>query len=319
MSDNQCPPYYLAIDIGASSGRHLIGWLQEGKIHLQEVYRFSNGPVKKDQHLVWDHQKLFQEIIHGLKACKAAGYTPTSMGIDTWGVDFALLDQKGSLLGDTVSYRDHRTQGFSELVNQEMLYSRTGIYPQPFNTLYQLIALRKEDPTLFAKGHRLLLMPEYLHFLLTGKIAAEYTNATTTGLVNATTRTWDKKILNQLSFPEHLFPPIQYPGTLVGTVRKEIAQEIGFSPLVVLPPTHDTASAVAAAPLTAESLFLSSGTWSLIGAETSSPNTSMESLHYGLTNEGGVNHTYRHLKNIMGLWILQCLKKEEADPHLTYG
>lgn len=311
--------WYLAVDIGASSGRHIAGRVENNTFHLEEIYRFENGVTEKNGRLVWNHEKLFQEIIKGLRACYEKGIHPLSMGIDTWGVDFALVDDLGNLLDDTVAYRDNRTQGLSALVDEKMLYNHTGIQTQPFNTLYQLMALQKTAPALLNRARRMLLMPEYLHYRLTGKKMAEYTNATTTGLVNAASRTWDWPLIDQLGFPRQLFGPLHQPGTLVGFLHQHLAREVGFQTKVVLPPTHDTACAVAAAPIDKNSLFLSSGTWSLMGAEALIPNTSEESRLYALTNEGGVEGTYRHLKNIMGLWILHCLKKEAKDPSLTYG
>jgi rhamnulokinase len=302
--------YFLAVDIGASSGRHIIGWIEDGIIRLDEVYRFENCTTEKSGHLVWDHESLFTEILRGMSECKKKGMVPESMGIDTWGVDYALIGPDGRLLGDTVAYRDHRTQGIPDTLDDRMLYSRTGIQRQPFNTLYQLLAVKKQDPRILAEAEHMLLMPEYFHYLLTGNMVCDYTNSSTTGLLDARTRTWDTQLIHELDLPEHIFGKLHEPGTRVGKIKHEIAEQIGFNCLVVLPPSHDTASAVLSAPIDSTSLYLSSGTWSLMGAEKHEPLLTEQSRKAGLSNEGGVNKTYRHLKNIMGLWIIQRIRKE---------
>ncbi len=307
--------YYLAVDIGASSGRHILGSLQNGKIVLEEMYRFENKLVEKNGHLCWDLAHLYREIVAGMKACKAAGKVPSSMGIDTWAVDFVLLDDKNQILGDTVAYRDGRTQGMDEKVAEKIsiqdLYGRTGIQKQVFNTIYQLMAVKEEHPEYLEQAKSFLMVPEYFNFLLTGVKKNEYTNASTTQLVNAETRSWDFDLISRLELPTNLFGDLNLPKTLVGALRDEVRQEVGFDCDVVLPATHDTGSAVLAVPANDDDyIYLSSGTWSLMGVESKTPNCTEESRQLNFTNEGGYDYRYRYLKNIMGLWIIQSIKRE---------
>ncbi len=266
--------YYLAIDIGASGGRHMLGSLAAGKLCLEEIYRFPNGMKRVDGSLCWDPDALFSEIKEGLKRCKELGKVPSSMGIDTWAVDYVLLDENDRILGKTYGYRDDRTRGMDAKVYERIppreLYARTGIQKQPFNTIYQLMAVRQREPELLEKAKSMLLFPDYFHFLLTGKKRTEYTNATTTQLVSPVSRDWDYGLADLLGYPRKLFGEISPPGTPVGNFRKEIRDEVGFDCQVVLPATHDTASAVAALPAAGEDiLYISSGTWSLMGTELS--------------------------------------------------
>lgn len=306
---------YLAIDIGASSGRHIIGYVQNGRMELKEIYRFENRLLKRSGHLVWDTKALFKEILTGLKACKEAGMIPKTVGIDTWGVDFVLLDENDRLIGDAVAYRDSRTEGIDKsltrAVSEHGLYEKTGIQKQPFNTVYQLLALQKEDPRQLKKAASFLMIPDYFNFLLTGIKKQEYTNATTTNLVNAAKKEWDTELINKLGFPAHLFNPLSVPGETVGDFTEEVAREVGFSATVILPATHDTGSAFLAVPARDEtSVYLSSGTWSLLGVENLKPQTSEEAFSLNFTNEGGAFYRYRFLKNIMGLWIIQSVRRE---------
>ncbi len=306
---------YLAIDIGASSGRHILGWMEGGKIVIEEVYRFENKLAKRNGHLCWELDILFEEILRGLEVCREQGKIPDSVGIDTWAVDFVLLGRAGRLLGDTVAYRDSRTDGMDRLVEKmipaEELYARTGIQKQSFNTIYQLMAVSREDPALLECAAHFLMVPDYLHYRLTGKLSNEYTNATTTGLVNARGKTWDRELLRRLSFPEHLFQPLALPGTVLGGFLPEIRGRLGFDCSVVLPATHDTGSAFLAVPAQGDdSVFLSSGTWSLLGVENPDPLTGEESRKKNFTNEGGYQYRFRYLKNIMGLWMIQSIRRE---------
>ncbi len=315
--------YYLAIDIGASGGRHILGHLENGKMVLQEIYRFSNGMLEKDGHLVWDVDGLFEEIIRGMQECKSQGMIPVSVGIDTWAVDFCLLDRNGNRLGDAVAYRDGRTEGMAEevykVISEPELYARSGIQKQPFNTIYQLMALRQRSPELLAQAEKLLLIPDYFHYRLTGKQVAEYTNATTTQLVNPDTKDWDWELIDRLQYPGHLFPQIVLPGTKLGQLRDEIAQRVGYQCKVVEPATHDTASAVLAVPGQEElPFYISSGTWSLMGTELQMANSKEICRIHNMTNEGGYNYRYRFLKNIMGLWMIQSVRKELA-PEKSYA
>lgn len=307
--------YYLAVDIGASSGRHILAHLENGNIVLEEMHRFENGLVHRGGHLCWDTERLFSGIIEGMKKCKAAGKIPCSMGIDTWGVDFVLLDKQGNRLGDAVAYRDSRTEGMdavvSQCISEEELYAKTGTQKQMYNTIYQLMSIRQENPELLQQAERFLMTPEYYHYLLTGKAVNEYTLATTTNLVNAQTKQWDGELLDALGFPRRLFGELKCPGETVGVLTEDIAKQVGFSCKVVLPATHDTGSAVAAVPANDDDfLYISSGTWSLLGVERLHPDCSEASRRLNFTNEGGVNYRFRYLKNIMGLWMLQSIKRE---------
>ena len=317
--------YYLAVDIGASSGRHVLGHLEDGRLVTEEIYRFANGLIPKtgkdgNTELCWDVEELFAQIKEGMKRCKAEGLIPVSMGVDTWGVDFVLLDKEQRQIGNVVGYRDMRTQGMDEVIEQklsgEALYAKTGIQKQIFNTIYQLTALLQITPETLAQTERMLLMPDYFHYLLTGQLATEYTNATTTQLIDPKTQNWDWQLIEQLGFPKKIFCPVKTPGTLLGVLTKEVADEVGFSCSVVLPATHDTGSAVAAVPCPSEEvLYISSGTWSLMGTERKAADCSEKSRRHNFTNEGGVDYRYRYLKNIMGLWMIQSVQKALTDPY----
>ena len=234
--------YYLAVDIGASSGRHMLSHLEDGKLVLEEIYRFPNGMTEKNGHKVWDVERLFAEILNGMKQCVRLGKIPHSMGIDTWAVDYVLLDGQGRRIGDAAAYRDGRTQGMDEKVyahiTEEELYRRTGIQKQIFNTIYQLAAVKEQHPKWLEQADCLLMMPDYFHFLLTGKKVQEYTNATTTQLVSPVTKDWDEQLIRQLGYPRRLFQEIRMPGYELGSLRGEIQKEVGFSCKVILPPTR---------------------------------------------------------------------------------
>lgn len=310
--------HHLAVDIGASSGRVIVSWLDQAnpkdpKLRLEEVHRFENGAHDKNGQLVWDIDHLFISIKEGIKAAVRFGYQPKSLGIDSWAVDFVLLDEEGERLTDAVAYRDSRTDGIMEevfqTVSKEEIYERTGIQFQTFNTLYQLVALNKSNPEVLQKAHTFLMIPDYLNYLLTGVAANEYTNASSTQFVNIESKDWDKELLEKLDLPTHFLQEIQLPGTHLGTLSEEIAEEVGVQLEVILPATHDTASAVVAVPENKETLYLSSGTWSLLGIETLEPIATPQALAYNFTNEGGVNGRYRFLKNIMGLWMIQEVRR----------
>lgn len=307
--------YFLAIDIGASSGRHILGHIANDKLQLEEVYRFVNTQVRKNGHDCWNTDALKESIVAGLKACKVAGKIPSSIGIDTWGVDFVLIDDKGRDVSDAVAYRDARTAHADEIVDACItpaeLYARTGIQKQLFNSIYQLAALKREHPEQLQAAHHFLMMPDYLNYFLTGICANEYTNASTTNLVNARSKTWDTELLTALGLPTEIFGELKMPGTVLGPLRKEIADEIGFDTTVILPATHDTGSAYLAVPARDDkAVYLSSGTWSLLGIENTEPITSDAAREANFTNEGGAWYRYRFLKNIMGLWMIQSLRRE---------
>ncbi len=312
--------YYLAIDIGASSGRHIIGTYENGQLVTKEMYRFPNG-MKKNENgtLVWDTESLFFHIKAGIKACVEQGSAPDYIGIDTWGVDFVLLDGEGKRIGDAVGYRDRRTEGMDEelykIIPESELYARTGIQKAIFNTVYQLQALKYTVPEQLERAETLLMMPDYLSYLLTGNAVSEYTNATTGQLVRAGEYDWDYELIERIGVPTKLFKSLKMPGYIVGELLSEIKEETGCrGAKVILPPTHDTASAVAAIPTNEEDvIYISSGTWSLIGVERLTPDCSERSMKHNFTNEGGIEGRYRYLKNITGLWMIQSLKKELGE------
>ena len=311
--------YSLAIDIGASSGRHILGWTDQGKLRYEEIHRFKNGFHEKDGMLCWDLPYLFNEIKLGLKISREMGKPVSSIGIDTWGVDFVLLDKHDSVLGNTVSYRDTRTMGIPETVYRHFpradLYSRTGIQELNFNTIFQLYSVRERTPDLLRNAETFLMIPDYFNFLLTGKKTNEYTNATTTGLFNAREKQWDDEIISTLGYPRSIFLDPAKPGSSLGPLLPSIAEETGVQAEVILAPSHDTASAVLASAYAKDAIYISSGTWSLMGVENAQPITDEASLSRNFTNEGGFDYRYRYLKNIMGLWMLQSVKAENRDQY----
>ncbi len=315
--------YYLAIDIGASSGRHILAHLEDGRMVLEEVHRFPNGMADQDGEKVWDVDELFAQIKAGMKKCGELGKIPVSVGIDTWGVDFVLLDREGRRLGNAVAYRDSRTKGMDQEVNRlisgEELYERTGIQKQPYNTIYQLMALKKKNPSLLEQAKKLLMMPDYFHWRLCGCAATEYTEATTGQLVSPKTKDWDYELIDRLGYPREIFQRIVPPGTVLGGLLPEIQKEVGYDCQVAVPASHDTGSAVIAVPGEGENvLYISSGTWSLMGTELLKADCSEESRRRNLTNEGGYDYRFRYLKNIMGLWMIQSVKKEIGE-ELSFG
>ena len=312
--------YYLAIDIGASSGRHILGYMKDGKMELEEIYRFENGMVKKDGHLFWDVKHLSEEIVNGLKKCKEIGKIPKTVGIDTWGVDYVLLDENDNIVGNTYGYRDHRTNGMDEevykIIPLDKLYARNGIQKAIFNTIYQLMALKVQEPEVLEKADTLLQMPDFFNFVLTGKKQSEYTMATTGQLVNNADNQWDMELIRMLGYPEKIFKPLQTPGTIVGPLKDDIASQVGFQCEVMQIASHDTASAVIAVPTESDdSLYISSGTWSLLGTEIKEPICTKESMELNYTNEGGIDYRFRYLKNIMGLWMIQSVRHETGDAY----
>ena len=282
---------------------------------LEEVHRFPNGMVEKDGEHVWDVDELFRQIKLGLKKCAQLGKIPVSVGVDTWGVDFVLLDGDGARIGNAVAYRDGRTRGMDEevykIIPEDELYARTGIQKAIFNTIYQLMALKVKKPEHLEKAHTMLLMPDYFHYMLSGVAATEYTEATTGQLVSPETKDWDMELIERLGYPKRIFQRMVTPGTVLGELTAEVQAEVGFNCKVVEPATHDTGSAVIAVPTDSDdALYISSGTWSLMGTELMEANCSPESKANNLTNEGGYGYRFRYLKNIMGLWMIQSVKKE---------
>lgn len=309
--------YYLAIDIGASSGRHIVAWLDGEKINTQEIYRFENGAKRVDGRLFWDVDKLFSEIVNGLAKAKEIGKVPAYVGIDTWAVDYALLDGDGKRVHDVFCYRDRRGADVKnqahEVMPFDVLYKKTGIQYQPFNTIYQLFDDKINGRLDGAQS--MLMLPDYFNYLLTGVQMQEYTNATSTGMINAQSHDWDEEIISKFNLPKYLFKKLAMPGTVVGKFTKEIENRVGYSATVMLPATHDTASAVLATPIIDGAPYISSGTWSLLGIEQEKARTDGESMKNNYSNEGSLNFTFRYQKNIMGLWIIQQVRHELDDKY----
>ena len=310
--------YCLAIDMGASGGRHILGHVENGRLVTEEIYRFENG-MKQQDGLIWDVEEIFGHILAGLRRCKELGKLPHTVAIDTWGVDYVLLDENKQELLPCMAYRDGRTQKVMAevygILSKEQLFARTGIAEQPFNTIFQLYCDKKSGK--LARAAHFLMLPDYFGWRLTGIMKNEYTIASTSGLVNAEKRQWDEGILDALGLPKQLFLPLSQPGEGLGGFTEAVRQAVGFDAEVVLAPGHDTASAVLACPMGENSLYISSGTWSLLGMETLRPVTTAESMAAGITNEGGTHGRYRFLKNIMGMWLFQSIRKE-LNKRYTY-
>lgn len=310
----------IAIDLGASGGRALVGTLSgEGDratLSMEEAHRFPHGgvyfPHDHGRSLHWDAPYLWDQIQMGLRKAGHVHGRPDSIGVDTWGVDFGLLDRRGGLLQNPVCYRDSRTEGMIEracaIVPREEIFGRTGIQFMAFNSLFQLLSLKVQASPIFPLIDRVLLMPDLFHYWLCGSSAVEYTNGSTSQMVNATTRDWDRELLDRLDLPHHFLPPLVEAGTHLGTLRPSVADETGLPAgvPVIAPPTHDTASAVVATPGEGNDwAFLSAGTWCLFGAEVDRPYLDPSLLEAGFGNEGGVRGTTRLLRNITGLWLVQ--------------
>lgn len=316
-------PFFLAVDLGASSGRVIAGRLRDGRFDLRDVHRFPNGPVKIGAHFHTDFDALWREVRTGLAA---AGGEPAGIGVDTWGVDYGLLDATGALIGPPYHYRDSRTTGMMEavfrIVPKGEVFRSTGIQFMQINTLYQLHAAMRSGDTQIARAATLLFTPDLFHYHLCGEKVAEYTIASTSQMLDARERNWNFPMLTKLGMPSAILPPVVMPGTILGEVLGPVAGAAGWrTPVpVIAVGSHDTASAVAAVPdLDASSAYLSSGTWSLMGIEAREPVIHDLSLAFNVTNEGGVGGTIRVLKNIMGLWLVQeCQRKWEADGR-AYG
>lgn len=311
--------YYLAIDIGASSGRHILGYIDNGRLKLEEIHRFENYITNQNSTLVWDIEHLINEVKKGIAKCKEVGKIPKSIAIDTWGVDYVLLDENKKEIKPCYCYRDSRTNAVVDevesLVSPAQLYAKTGIQKQNFNTIYQLYADKKNGKLLNAKYF--LMMPEYLSFKLTGVCKNEYTNATTTGLVNAKTKTWDNDILSALDLSSELFGALNTPSSLVSDLSADIQKAVDFNCAVLFAPSHDTASAVCACPIQDDDLYISSGTWSLIGTEITKPILGDNARQLNFTNEGGIDYRFRFLKNYMGMWLFQNIRRN-LNKSMTY-
>lgn len=302
--------YYLAIDIGASSGRHIVGWEEDGKIVSDEVFRFPNGTKNSGGHLVWNVDCLFKNVKLGIKRALKKYPKIRSLAIDTWAVDYVIINGDEPFM-PCLSYRDSRTEAVIDEVHSivpfEELYKRTGIQFQPFNTIYQLFEDKKRGRLYAATDF--LMVPEYLNYLLTGVKKKEYTNATTTGLLDAETHDWCGDIIDLLGFPKEMFGKLYAPGESAGMLKSEIAAEVGGQIEVVLCASHDTASAVEGIYMQGNQPYISSGTWSLLGIKSPAPHTDESSRAGNWSNEGGVGYV-RYQKNIMGMWVVNRLKEE---------
>src|SRR5437773_3567043 len=315
------PKPYLAFDLGAESGRAVMAHLHSGVITTEEIYRFPNEPVEYSGSLHWDAPKLWLEIRKALTRLEE--FELSGIGVDAWGVDYALLGERGELLLNPYHYRDKRTDGVMDLVFERLsksdIYQETGIQFMPINSLYQLFAAKRNTPKLLKAARTFLTIPDLFNYWLTGNAVCEFTNATTTQMVNAEKRAWSRSLLEKLDLPSDLPAKIIEPGTIVGTLSKEVTSDSALTGTpVIAPASHDTGSAVAAVVARDGTAFLSSGTWSLIGTELDSPLINSESLRLNFTNEGGVCGTTRLLKNVMGLWMLQCCRQSWASEGDVY-
>lgn len=311
MPNSDAQSAYLAFDLGAESGRAVVGRLLSGDLKIQEIHRFSNEPVHYGSSLHWDVPRLWHEMRKALATLRETRLK--GIGVDTWGVDYALLGESGELLQNPYHYRDARTSGMMkavfEKVSADEIYEQTGIQFMPINTLYQLFASQQKSPRLLAAANRLLTIPDLFHYWLTGNAVCEFTNATTTQMVDPRTRSWASGLLERLGLPVSLPGPVVEPGTLVGHLLPDIGgPELSGTP-VIAPATHDTGSAVAAISAREDTAFISSGTWSLLGIELDKPVINAEARRLNFTNEGGVCGTTRFLKNVMGLWMLQSCRR----------
>lgn len=312
---------YLAVDLGAESGRVVRGRLDADRLSWREVSRFPTGMVSVLERKHWNLLRLYEEMLKGL-AVQPDGVE--SIGVDSWGVDFVLLGSDGQPVGPAVAYRDRRTDGlmdeFFRLVPAAEVYAATGIQFLPFNTLFQLFALARGGSGQLAAARTLLMVPDYFHYLLTGVARTEYTNASTTQCLNVSTRTWDRSLLSKAGVRPELFAPMVMPGTVLGTLTAELQRLTGAGGVpVIASATHDTASAVAAVPAEGDDwAYISSGTWSLVGVETRSPVATEQARAFNFTNEGGVGGTIRLLRNVIGLWLVQQLRAELA-PEMDYA
>ncbi|QCX33941.1 rhamnulokinase [Caloramator sp. E03] len=318
---------FLAFDLGASSGRAILGTFNGSRIDLKEIHRFSNDPVSINGNLHWDILRLFYEIKQGILKASIEEKNIDAIGVDTWGVDFGLIDEKGKLLGNPYHYRDIRTEGVMdkvfEIIPKEEIFRETGIQFLWFNTIYQLYSMKLENSSILEKAKTFLMIPDLINYFLTGVKSTEYTNATTTQLFNTVTKQWSWKIIEKLNLPKEIFTNIINPGTIIGCLTEDIQKELNVSAIpVVSVASHDTGSAVAAVPAEDKNFaYISCGTWSLMGVELEKPIINESSMNLDITNEGGVEGTTRFLKNIMGLWLVQESKRqwEREGEKLTYS
>ncbi|MGY4691363.1 rhamnulokinase [Salibacterium sp. K-3] len=316
----------LAFDIGAGSGRAILADVKDYRLHMKEVHRFDNTPVQIGKRLHWDVYRLFHEIKQGIMQAKQSGEPLEAVAIDTWAVDFGLLGKDGELLRAPYHYRDHYTDGVMEefqqsKISRKDIFEKTGIQFLPFNTIYQLEAMNQAESPLLNEGVDLLLMPDLLRYFLTGEKKTEFTNATTTQLFNPKTMEWDRELAEAAGVKKDIFQDVVTPGTIIGELRTEVCEELDIEPVpVIAAGEHDTASAVAGIPaMDQDFAYVSCGTWSLMGTEVGEVVINEKAFEWNFTNEGGVNNTFRLLKNIMGLWILEeCRRIWEHDEKIGH-
>lgn len=329
--------HYLALDLGAESGRAMLGTIQGGKLSLSEEHRFLTGAesvptmytdlkpqeLDSDCSLLWDFTRFWHEIkksIHLIgKKVKIE-----AVGLDTWGVDFTLLDKKGMLVGTPYNYRDSRTNGMMEeaykRLPKERIYELTGIQFMPINALYHLLAMTARNDPQFTVADKFLMVPDLFNYWLSGKAVAEFTETTTSQLYDPRKRQWSDEIIQAMGFPRHIFPEVVSPGTILGPLRDSVADETGAKPLVIAPACHDTGSAVAAVPAEVDDfIWISTGTWSIVGMNTPEPIINESSFKYNFTNEGGIEGTYRFSKNVMGLWVVQQCRQQWINEGKEYS
>ena len=315
--------YYLAIDMGATTGRHILAHLEDGKIVTEEIYRFRTYSKRRNDSWIWECDDLVEKVLEGLMECKKQGKIPSTMGISTWGADFVLLDKQGNLLGDAISYRDEMAMvnmlfEADNIMSPEDYFCRTGIGRMPFDSIYQLMAIQRAFPDVLPKTGTFLMLPSYIIYRLTGKITAEYTSCVTTGLMNSTTQTWDDETISLMDFPREIFIDIDDPGYIIGSLCEEVQEKLGFDTQVVLVPGHDTTSAFSAVPSKdPDSVTVSSGTWSLLGVVNDKPLSTREAMEAGFTNEGAYPKRYRLEKKIVGMFVLEKLRRELC-PEASY-
>ncbi|MBN2166002.1 MAG: rhamnulokinase [Marinilabiliaceae bacterium] len=316
---------YLAIDIGAESGRLILGTINDGKLSLKEIHRFSNGMLNILGNYHWNIGNIYSEIIKGIEICtKIEQVTPCSIGIDTWGVDFGLTTSDGTILGLPFAYRDSRTQNaieeFTEIIPKKHIYNLTGTQFAPYNTLFQLYATKKYQPEQIQSASDLLFMPDLLAFMLTGEKKTDFSFATTSQLYNPIKNNWDNQLFDALGISKDIMQQVVEPGTIIGNLHNAICSQTGIKSIpVIAVATHDTNSAIASIPATDNNwAYISSGTWSLMGIESSKPIINNNSYSMNFTNEGGVEHTFNILKNHMGLWLLQQCKKSWNQENYNY-
>jgi rhamnulokinase len=317
---------FLAFDLGAESGRAILGKLEEGRIILKEIHRFPTGMINIEDHNYWNIYRMYEEILTAISKCKLEfNVKPESIAIDTWGVDFSLLGPEGNILGLPYCYRDSRTDGiveeFFKIMPRELLYQLTGIQILQFNTVFQLFAMMQRQSTLLNNASDLLFMPDLLNYLLSGVKSTEFSIATTSQLFNPRTEMWEREIFSAIGTNVEIMQNIVEPGTIIGNIHDKILQSLDMKGLPIISvASHDTGSAIAAIPAEDDEwAYISSGTWSLMGVECKAPIITDKTLAYNITNEGGVNKTYRVLKNIMGLWLLQQSRSVWGKDEFSYS